>query len=59
MSAYDWAPGPQDVPHDDDGEDFGDGLVTVALTVMLTVVTLIAGGLLFGRMAYLWLLAAR
>lgn len=58
MSAHDWAPGPQDVPHDD-GEDYGDGLMTVALVVMLTVVTLIAGGLLFGRMAYLWLLAAR
>ena len=58
MSAHDWAPGPQDVPHDD-GEDFEDGLVTVALVVMLVGVVVIVGGLLFGRMAYLWLLAAR
>ena len=54
----DWAPGPQDVPHDD-GEDFGDGLVTVAIVVILTGVAVILGGLLVGRVAYLWLLAAR
>ena len=53
-----WAPGPQDVPHDD-GEDYGDGLVTVAIVTILTGVVVIGAGLLFGRMAYLWLLAAR
>ena len=57
MSAHDWAPGPQDVPHDDDGEDYGDGLVTVALTVIIAGVAVILGGLLVGRVAYLWLLA--
>lgn len=46
------------MPHDD-GEDFEDGLVTVALVVMLVGVVVIVGGLLFGRMAYLWLVAAR
>ena len=55
----DWAPGPQDVPHDDDGEDFGDGLVTVAIVTILMGVVVIGAGMLFGRMAYLWLLAAR
>ena len=58
MSSHDWAPGPQDVPHDD-GEDYGDGLVTVAIVTILTGVVVIGAGLLFGRMAYLWLLAAR
>lgn len=28
MSAHEWTPGPADVPHDD-GEDDGDGLLTV------------------------------
>ena len=55
---HEWTPGPADVPHDD-GEDYGDGLLTVALVVILTGVVLIVGGLLVGRVAYLWLTVAR
>ena len=55
---HEWTPGPADVPADD-GEDYGGGLLTVALVVILTGVALIVGGLLVGRVAYLWLLTVR